>query len=122
MRSVLSFCLLVATLSSCWPKYKSDNDNPAPLFPSPKTIPVGIEKKYIINPLTGDSIKPLKNSRGEFVKTGVPIPAIASKTDSGFFLKPILVSASWSFADSLPAYAYPILGKQDIIPVDDENL
>jgi two-component system, sensor histidine kinase ChiS len=121
MRESILFCLLVAGMSSCLTKNHSFNDNPAPIFPSPKIIPVGIEKKYTINPLTGDSIKPLKNSKGELVKTGVPIPAIASKTDSGFLLKPKIVPANWSFVDSLPPDTYPVWGKPDIVHVDENK-
>ncbi len=122
MKEILLFYLLVSGLSSCVPKNNSDNDNPAPLFPSPKVIPIGIEKKYIINPITGDSIKPVKNSKGEFVKTGVPIPAIVSNTESAFFLKPLIVSATWLFADSFPANTHPISGKPDIVRVDENKL
>ncbi len=43
-----------------------------PLYPEPLTVVLDLNKGYNINPLSGDSIKPMINSVGDTVLTGIP--------------------------------------------------
>jgi len=53
---------------------KDDGTTPPPLFPQAKSMEANPKGGYTLNSVTGDTIKPLVNSLGDTVKTGIPIP------------------------------------------------
>jgi signal transduction histidine kinase/ligand-binding sensor domain-containing protein/DNA-binding NarL/FixJ family response regulator len=59
--------------------------------PAPHAISLKSHEDYAINPHTGDSIKPIINSKGDTVKTGVPLPASFKVLDPGNFEQPLVV-------------------------------
>ena len=61
---------------SCNQNNSTNEENGPALYPQPKSYPLNLKEGYKINAVTGDSIKPLVNSLGDTVKTGVRIPAI----------------------------------------------
>ncbi len=50
------------------------NKSPGPLYPQPKTVELNTDGGYILNTVTGDSIKPISTKSGDTLITGVPIP------------------------------------------------
>jgi hypothetical protein len=51
------------------------------LYPSPITVKLNTDKGYTYNPVTGDSIDPVKNSFGDTLITGVPVPVQGKRID-----------------------------------------
>jgi len=62
-------------LAACTGAPKDDGTLPPPLYQQPKTFPANPKGGYKVNPVTGDSIRPIINSLGETLITGIPIPA-----------------------------------------------
>ena len=87
---ILPILLLVI---ACNNTPKDDGTVPPPLFPQPQRIVANPEGGYQINPVTGDSIKPLINSLGDTIKTGVPIPAKPKFIHPDSVAKPKVVKA-----------------------------
>ena len=67
------FLLVILIFSSCKNKNIQTADGNIPLYPEPVTVSLNTSGGYTINQLTGDSIKPLINSFGDTIKTGVPV-------------------------------------------------
>ena len=72
MKSQLKYLLPLLLLASCIEK-KSDNTPPA-LYPQPQTVELNTNGGYILNTVTGDSLKPILTKNGDTLQTGVPIP------------------------------------------------
>lgn len=69
-------CLVLA-IGGCKDNSKKADNQPKPLFDPPKAAELRIKNKYVVNPFTGDSIKPNRVEAGKEVLPGaVPIPAI----------------------------------------------
>ena len=58
------------------------------LYPEPVSVPLNTKEGYTINVLTGDSIKPLINSLGDTIQTGVSISLKAAVADTEKITKP----------------------------------
>ncbi len=69
------FLLPLILLAACNHSPKDDGTAPAPLFPQPKAIEANPEGGYLINTVTGDSIKPIIFYNGDTLISGVPIRA-----------------------------------------------
>ncbi|WP_083639214.1 two-component regulator propeller domain-containing protein [Algoriphagus marinus] len=69
------FLLLLLLLAACNRSPKVDGTAPTSVFPQPQMVEASPEGGYAINPVTGDSIKPIILSSGDTLITGVPIPA-----------------------------------------------
>lgn len=65
----------------CQEKFDHSVDQNRPLYSEPITVALNLENGYKINQLTGDPIKPIINSLGDTVKTGIPIALKASIAD-----------------------------------------
>jgi serine phosphatase RsbU (regulator of sigma subunit) len=72
---LLSVLVLLTAVISCNRTPKDDGTTPPPLFPQAKSMEANPKGGYTLNSVTGDTIKPLVNSLGDTVKTGIPIPA-----------------------------------------------
>ncbi len=78
MRNYLIYILLIpiaiGIFASCG-KNNSTQEKPGPaLFPQPKSYSLNTKEGYKINPVTGDSIKPIINSLGDTLRTGISLP------------------------------------------------
>ena len=73
MRFILSCCTLIILLTGCDANTSIPKEKDPLLYPEPVTVPLNLTGGYKINFLTGDSIKPLINSLGDTVQTGVPL-------------------------------------------------
>jgi ligand-binding sensor domain-containing protein/serine phosphatase RsbU (regulator of sigma subunit) len=80
-------------LFSCKGDKSGFADEMPPLHPYPQTIALNTEEGYIINPVTGDSIQAIKNSLGENIITGIPIPAKGKIINTERLAKPEVVPA-----------------------------
>jgi ligand-binding sensor domain-containing protein/serine phosphatase RsbU (regulator of sigma subunit) len=87
---VLLFCLFV---SACNQTPKDDWSKPDSLYQQPKAVEANPEGGYVINPVTGDSIKPIILSSGDTLITGVPIPAKPKLIHPDSLAKPKVVKA-----------------------------
>ena len=74
MRVNLIYFILVFSLLGCKGKTDQTIQQDQPLYPKPIIVSLNTTDGYLINRLTGDSIKPLINSFGDTIKTGVLIP------------------------------------------------
>ena len=78
MRNYLIYILLIpiaiGIFASCG-KNNSTQEKPGPaLFPQPKSYALNTKEGYKVNPVTGDSIKPIINSLGDTLRTGISLP------------------------------------------------
>ncbi|MCK5694931.1 MAG: hypothetical protein KAI08_18820, partial [Bacteroidales bacterium] len=94
----IGFLLLLA---SCNGDKQSGMDEIASLHPAPLIVPLNPQEGYIVNPVTGDSIKSIINSLGDPVKTGVPVPACGRVIDPKSVAKPKVIPA----------------GKPEVVPI-----
>ena len=114
----MAIVLSVFIFFSCSHPGKNDESIPPAPFPEPQTILFQPAEKYRVNVVTGDSILPLKNAKGDLIKTGVPVPMDQRKQDTGFLLPPVSVPAAWKFMDTLKTNRTAIKGKPDTLPLD----
>ncbi len=69
---IFVIAIVAVSVFSCG-RLHNENTSPEALFPVPESHDLNLSEGYIINPVTGDSIKPLINSLGDTVKTGAEI-------------------------------------------------
>ena len=115
----ISFLILLA---SCNSDPQSDFNEFAPLHPAPQIVTLNIQGGYSINPLTGDSIKPIINSLGDTLKTGVPVPARGKVIDPGSVAKPKVVPAGKPELVPTHQNVHKIPETLTVIPVNIESL
>lgn len=72
MRIHLSQVIILLLFAGCKGKSDTKAEINLPLYPEPLTISLDLNKGYNINPLSGDSIKPMINPAGDTVLTGIP--------------------------------------------------
>jgi len=69
------------------------SDALSPDRPSPLVVELNTGDGYRINPVTGDSIRPVVNSSGDTLITGLPIPIVGRVIDPGSVALPRVVQA-----------------------------
>jgi signal transduction histidine kinase/ligand-binding sensor domain-containing protein len=89
----IHFFLILLLLAACSQSLEDNGSIPTPLFTQPRVIEANPEGGYTVNFVTGDTIKPLINSFGDTVLTGVPIPAIGKVIHPDNVAKPRVVKA-----------------------------
>ncbi|MCE2973099.1 MAG: hypothetical protein LW852_06590, partial [Sediminibacterium sp.] len=75
------------------------------LYPKPIIVSLNTSSGYLVNTITGDSIKPLINTMGDTVKTGTPISLIGKPLAP---FKPRMVTAGNPTKTEVPTNVYPI--------------
>ncbi len=91
MRSGFYCLILFLSFTACKDDSLQQQDINAPLYPEPLTVLLDTVKGYSINQLTGDSIKPLINSLGDTVQTGVSLLLKAAVADAEKISKPNII-------------------------------
>ena len=91
IKPVFSAIILVL-LYSCSTK-PEETEPEYKFYEAPVTYPLNTKEGYKINPVSGDSIKPIINSLGDTVKTGIPIAAVGKVIDPQSVQKPKVVRA-----------------------------
>ena len=122
MRTHLSHVIILLLLAGC--KGKSDEKaeiNP-PLYPKPLTVALDLNSGYKINLLTTDSIRPLINSFGDTIKTGIPFPLIAKEIISEKILKTTILKGVPEIKTIIPDNVHPIPDKLQVKIVDTTRL
>lgn len=114
--------LITCMLCACMQSGNVSTDLPAMLYEQPAILPFPAKQPYKVNVITGDSILPYKDSKGQPVKTGVPVPADMSIKDTGFLSPPVSVPAQWVLVDTLESNSTSIKGKPDTISIDEDKL
>lgn len=114
--------LITCMLCACMQSGNVSTDLPAMLYEQPAILPFPAKQPYKVNVITGDSILPYKDSKGQTVKTGVPVPADMSVKDTGFLSPPVSVPAKWMLIDTLESNCTTIKGKPDTISIDEDKL
>jgi ligand-binding sensor domain-containing protein len=84
----ISLCLLFACNSN-----RKKDDTPQALYQAPIIVELNTKDGYAVNPVTGDSIKPIINRDGDTIKTGVPIEVVGKKIRVDSLPKPQVVNA-----------------------------
>jgi hypothetical protein len=118
----LTYLIIMLLLASCNGNKQSELHEVASLHPAPKIIPLNTQEGYDINPLTGDSIQPIINSRGDTVRTGVPITAIGKVIDPASVSKPKVVPAGEPEVVQKSQNVFKIPKNLTVIPVNKESL
>lgn len=85
------------------------------LYPKPIIVSLNTSSGYLINTITGDSIKPLLNTLGDTVRTGIPTSLVGKLLDP---VKPRVYLAGNPVKTEVPTNEYSIPEKLTIFPVD----
>jgi len=99
------YFFLLLLLYGCKRNANSSAEENLNLYPNPVIVSLNTSSGYLINTITGDSIKPLINTLGDTVKTGIPIP-FHGKVLPPF--KPRIVTAGYPTKTEVPTNVYAI--------------
>ena len=80
MRPYVKYFVILIFIYGCGENTRQDNNERQSLYSEPVIIPLNVSGGYKINQFTGDSIKPLINSLGDTVQTGIPTFLVPSNT------------------------------------------
>lgn len=72
MKAFIKLFIAILFLASCSESKKSERTPPS-LYAQPKVVPLNLDGGYAVNQITGDSIRPIINSLGDTVITGVQL-------------------------------------------------
>ena len=122
IRPCVKYFIFLIFIYGCGENTRPDNNERQSLYSEPVTIPLNISGGYNINQLTGDSIKPLINSSGDTIKTGIPVPLIAKEIISKRILKPAIIEGVPEIKTIIPDNVHPIPDMLSVITVDTARL
>ncbi len=122
MKSYLKYFILLPFLYTCKANTEQVNKENTSLYPEPRSVALNTSGGYIINQLTGDPIKPLLNSFGDTVKTGIPVPLIAKEIISERILNPTIIEGVPVIKTIIPDNIHPVPDKLSITVVDTTRL
>lgn len=122
MNIIRKYIFLILLLPGCRQNSKQKTTNDLRLYPEPLTATIDTTHGYTINLLTGDSIKPLINSFGNRVKTGISFPFNGIKADPEKTTKPLISKAVTPERTISKTNVYPVPEKLTLIPVDTSTL
>lgn len=113
------YLLLILLLQACRGNgNKKTGNNSSPLYPEPISVVLDTIKGYTINLITGDSIKPLLNTFGDTVKTGIAFPFTGIRIDSTKPVSPLITKAVAPVKTIIKTNVHPLPEKITVIPVD----
>ena len=118
----LAYLIIILSIDSCDSNKQSILDEMPPLYPAPITVALNTEEGYIINPVTGDSIQPIVNSHGGYIKTGVPVPAKGRAIPPESVAQPRIITAGEPKVVPTNLNVHKIPESLTIIPVNKESL
>lgn len=117
MKVFLKYAFIAAFLTACKEKHMPSPAIPD-LYPEPLTAGLDTVKGYVINPVTGDSIKPFLNSSGTEIKTGIALPFHGRVIDSSNIQPAIVSKPVVPSQVIIPTNVHPLPQQLRIIPVD----
>ena len=121
MRKMVSYCALVLLAISCRNPSALKEEKEISLFQDPVVVPLDTGKGYTINLLTGDSIKPLINSIGDTIKTGIPFTIEGRMVNDETFRSPKVINPKFFSKPFINAANNGSHNKPKIFPVDSMN-
>jgi ligand-binding sensor domain-containing protein/signal transduction histidine kinase len=104
-------------LQACRESTRQDAGNISPLYLPPLSVSLDTVKGYAVNPISGDSIKPLVNSLGDSIQTGIPLLLKGKEIDAKL-LNPKTIYSCTAVISTPATNTYPVQGKPEIIPAD----
>ncbi len=121
--TILLLCIIgvLLTLACERPLDKSSDAMPS-LYSQPITVPINLDSGYDINPFTGDSIRPLINSLGDTIKSGVPIPAKGKLIHPDSVASPITSQAGMPEEVTAPTHIFHVPAVLNTVIVDESTL
>ncbi len=122
LKEVFTPLIIVLSIVSCNSDKQSVFDETTASHPAPQIVALNTQEGYSINPVTGDSIKPIINSLGDTVKTGVPIPAIGKVIDPKSVAKPKVIPAGKPDVVPIHQNVHKIPENLTVIPVNKSSL
>jgi len=114
----LYHAIILLIFAGCKGRSDTKAEINTPLYPEPLTVALNLNEGYKINQLTGDSIKPLINPKGDTIKTGTPFSLKGStyKFSERFKLKTTRAAALPGTV--IETNEYPVKGNPAIIPAN----
>jgi ligand-binding sensor domain-containing protein/two-component sensor histidine kinase len=109
-------------LSACRDNHKLSEEVNTPLYPAPVNVALNTNNGYAINVITGDSIKPILNSFGDTVKTGIAFPFTGIRTDSLKKAAPLITNAATPVKTIIKTNVHPVPEKLTVITIDTTKL
>ena len=92
------------------------------LYSAPQTVALNTDEGYKINPVTGDSIRPLVNSLGDTIITGKPVPVKGKMIHPDSVSGPKIVQAGEPMKVSATFNVHQLPSTLTVIPVDKDRL
>ncbi len=92
------------------------------LYSVPLTVALNTETGYIINPFTGDSIRPILNSLGDTIKTGVPVSVQGKPINPDSVSQPEIIQAGEPRVELPGLNIHEIPESLTVIPVNNTSL
>jgi ligand-binding sensor domain-containing protein/signal transduction histidine kinase len=118
----MKYFILVLLLVACKGDPEQASEEELPLYPEPITVALNSSEGYIINLLTGDSIKPLLNSFGDTIKTGISVAFSPKKNSDEATIKSTIIEAVPVVKTIIPGNVHPVPAKLSVIIVDTTRL
>ncbi|MES1215322.1 MAG: two-component regulator propeller domain-containing protein, partial [Bacteroidota bacterium] len=118
MKVILKYFILFLFLTACKESRELEDNENTSLYSEPVSVTLDTSDGYTVNKITGDSIKPLINSSGDTIKTGIPVPLSAKEIISERILKPTILEGVPEIKTIIPANVHPIPDKLPVTIVD----
>ncbi len=122
MKIGLKYFIVLVFLYSCKRNNHPVTDENPSLYPAPLKVALNLAERYTINQLSGDTIKPLLNSFGEIVRTGVTIPFTGVSIPPEKMVRPIIIRPLSPVTSMVQSNIHPIPSALTVITVDSTKL
>ena len=118
MRIKWEYFFLFFAVTGCKNNADQAAENDLPLHSEPLTVLLNLSGGYTVNLLTGDSIKPIINSSGDTIKTGVPISFIGKNIDFEEKYKSAIINPVTLVKKIIASNIHPVPANLKTIPFD----
>ncbi|HSU26889.1 MAG TPA: two-component regulator propeller domain-containing protein [Chitinophagaceae bacterium] len=122
MKIGLKYFIVLVFLYSCKRNHHPVTEENPSLYPEPIMVPLNTTERYAINQLTGDTIKPLLNSFGEIVRTGVTIHFNGVSIRPETMVRPNITRPVSPATSLVGSNTHPIPSALTVITVDSSKL
>lgn len=122
MPGIYVYCFLLFLLPGCTTQYSPDDYLPQALHAEPLVVPLKMTDGYQVNKLNGDSIKPIINSSGDTILTGVPLTLNGETVTLPAVTKPIIIKEDAGKPIQIKDNTYPFLNKPETVVAKPDTL
>jgi ligand-binding sensor domain-containing protein/signal transduction histidine kinase len=116
------YVVLLLLLYACKTPSQQAMEENRPLYAAPVSYALDTNSGYTINPLTSDSILPLRDSAGKIIATGTAVPFISTVADEGKTFSSTIISPVISRRKPSSINFHPVPENIIKIPVDTNQL